>query len=339
MRLGVVTTNFPPAMGGMQEHARGLVTSLARDHDVSLFVRPGSRLEPALGAVRICDEMTWFRGQDLRLLQRAQVDAWLLMDAGLADYVPHLEQPGFVYVHGNDFIRPWYPREDVRVRGQVWLMRRLGLSAVEMVQAWRRRQIRAGLHAARAVFANSAFSREACRRLHKLPSDRMHVVPPGIAPEFFRDVVRAPCAELRLLTVARLGAHARRKNVEGVLRALALLAGELAFRYTIIGDGSDRGWLEALAGELSVADRVAFRGEMPRDGLIEAYAAHDVYIMPVRPSPADHEGFGMVFAEAAATGLPSIATATGGITDAVEPGTSGLLLGGSDPADIAAGIR
>jgi phosphatidylinositol alpha-1,6-mannosyltransferase len=335
MRLGIVTTNFLPARGGMQEHAYGLATCLAREHEVALFVPPGSTPPPN---VRTIDRMTWFRAQDLPLLRQEQVDAWLVLDAGLADYVPALEGAAFVYVHGNDFIRPWYPRADLRMRGQLWLMRRLGLSGTEeMMQAWRRRQIRAGLQAARGVFANSRFSRDECRRLYDLPADHVHVVHPGIGPECFADVTRPPHPELRLLTVARLGDHARRKNVEGVLRALPLL--DFPVRYTVVGDGNDRARLESLAAELGVADRVAFVGELSRAALLAAYASHDVYIMPVRPSPVDHEGFGMVFAEAAATGLPSIATATGGIADVVEPGTSGLLLQGAEPTDIAEGIR
>lgn len=338
MRLGVITTNFPPARGGMQEHARGLVTCLARNHEVQAFVRPGLGLP--LPNLTVTDSMTWSLAQDLPVLRRAAVDAWLLLDAGLANYARHLAQPSFVYVHGNDFIRPWYPRPSLGLRARVWLMRRLRRPGIEdAITAWRRQKVGAGLHAARAVFANSRFSRDRCREMYGLPPDRMHVVPPGIDADFFRAMPRPPSPDLRLVTVARLAKHAARKNVEGVLAALALLQDEIAFRYDVVGDGDDRARLEQLAHTLGIAPRVRFLGEVAHPDLVALYAASDVFIMPVKPSPTDFEGFGMVYAEAAAAGLPSIATAAGGIPDVVQPGVSGLLLETGAPAEIAAAIR
>jgi phosphatidylinositol alpha-1,6-mannosyltransferase len=339
MRLGLVTTNFPPSRGGMQEHARGLVTCLARDHHVTAFVRRGAQLPAPLPNTVVTDQMTWHRELDLPILRRAEIDAWLVLDAGLADYLLHLQQPGFAYVHGNDFLRPWYPREDLLRRGQSWLMRRLGLPGAEAsVMAWRRKRVRAGLHRALAVFANSNWSRAECGRLYGLPPARLHVVPPGIAPEFYQERARPPSPELRLLTVARLHAHFQRKNVDGVLRALAAIGPAFPWRYTVIGNGSDRERLQALAAELGIADWVSFTGEADQAGLLDAYATHDVFIMPVRSSPTDQEGFGMVFAEAAASGLPSIATGSGGIPDVVIPGVSGVLIEGDGPEHIAAAI-
>src|SRR5439155_8249640 len=158
-------------------------------------------------------------------------------------------------------------------------------------------------------------------------------------PVFFQDAAHAPAAELRLLTVSRLHAHFQRKNVDGVLHALALIGDAFPWRYTIVGDGSDRLRLEALTAEIGIADRVTFLGETSQERLLRAYAENDVFIMPVRASPDDAEGFGMVFAEAAASGMPSIATDTGGISDVVKPGVSGLLIEGGEPEHIADSIR
>ena len=123
-----------------------------------------------------------------------------------------------------------------------------------------------------------------------------------------------------------------------MLHALAVIGDGFLWRYTIVGDGSDRPRLEALAAEIGIADRVTFLGETSQERLLRAYAENDVFIMPVRASPDDAEGFGMVFAEAAASGMPSIATDAGGISDVVKPGLSGVLIEGGEPEHIAAAI-
>jgi glycosyltransferase involved in cell wall biosynthesis len=340
MNLGVIASNFPPWPGGMQEHARGLVQCLAANHHVSLFVRPGSALPNDLPNLTINNQMTWYRRLDMPTLQKADVEAWLILDSGLADYLPTLVQPGFVYAHGNDFIRPWFPREDLFRRGQSRLFRALRLPGAEaMTRSWRRRRIGRSLRAVAGVFANSQFSRDRCLQMFRLPPEMVHVVPPGISSEFFQEVTRVPREELRLLSVARLETSSLRKNVEGVLRALAALGAEFPYLYTVIGDGDDRPRLEDLARELSISDRVRFCGHATRDLLLLEYAANDVMVLPVQATPTDQEGFGMVFAEAAAAGMPSIATISGGIVDVVRPGLTGLLLQESGPLAIAEGIR
>jgi phosphatidylinositol alpha-1,6-mannosyltransferase len=130
----------------------------------------------------------------------------------------------------------------------------------------------------------------------------------------------------------------KRKNVDGVLDALAA-AKELSFRYTVIGQGDDCERLIAHAARLGLADRVSFPGRVPDEALREAYAAADLFVMPVHSDGRDVEGFGMVFTEAAAYGTPSLATRHGGIPDAILEGVSGMLLDTADPAAITKGLR
>jgi glycosyltransferase involved in cell wall biosynthesis len=104
-------------------------------------------------------------------------------------------------------------------------------------------------------------------------------------------------------------------------------------RCRIVGDGSDRSRLEALAKELSVADRVSFLGSLGEADLRREYASCDLFVMP-----SSREGFGIVFLEAASYGKASIGAAAGGTPEVIRDGATGLLVPPGDPAALAAAI-
>jgi phosphatidylinositol alpha-1,6-mannosyltransferase len=138
-----------------------------------------------------------------------------------------------------------------------------------------------------------------------------------------------------VLTVARL--VKRYKGHDVMVRALARLRGRVpGVRWVVVGDGPLRGELESLAAAEGVSDLVTFAGAVP-DGERDAWLdrAH-VFAMPSRlPPGAGGEGFGIVYTEASAHGLPVVAGAVGGATDAVLDGRTGLLVDPSDPAAVA----
>jgi phosphatidyl-myo-inositol dimannoside synthase len=135
-----------------------------------------------------------------------------------------------------------------------------------------------------------------------------------------------------LLTVGRL---VERKGHDVVIRALpGLLARHPDVRYMIAGDGPYRGVLEALADECGVRDSVTFCGRIAPDELPSLYHCASVFVMVPRviESKGDVEGFGIVYLEANASGVPVVASCSGGVPDAVEHETNGLLV--DDPADV-----
>jgi phosphatidylinositol alpha-1,6-mannosyltransferase len=136
----------------------------------------------------------------------------------------------------------------------------------------------------------------------------------------------------RLLTVARLGEP--RKNVDRVLEALARLKGRYAFRYTVVGDGALRGDLEALGRRLGLADCVQFAGFVSREDLMRYYAQSDLFVLVSSVLPESHEGFGIVYLEAAASGVPSLAVRQAGAAEAVADGVSGMYVSESEVGQI-----
>ena len=142
-----------------------------------------------------------------------------------------------------------------------------------------------------------------------------------------------------MLTVARLSSSNRRKNVDSLIEAVHLLGNELAVSLTIVGTGDDRLRLATMVETLGLESTVSFLGEVSSDELRRLYRESDLFALVVRPDPADVEGYGMVYVEAAASGLPVIAANTGGVAEAVRDGVTGMFADDPSPSGIAAAIR
>ena len=130
-----------------------------------------------------------------------------------------------------------------------------------------------------------------------------------------------------LLTLSRLSADEQYKGHDEVLEVLPDLAKEVPdIAYLICGDGDDRPRLEAKAHRLGVADRVVFAGYIPDREKADHYRLADAFVMPGRG-----EGFGIVYLEAMACGIPVVASQP---TPARKPCVMAKLGVVVDPDDI-----
>jgi glycosyltransferase involved in cell wall biosynthesis len=121
------------------------------------------------------------------------------------------------------------------------------------------------------------------------------------------------------------------KGVGDFLDALARLRDRGGWRAAIVGDGPLRADLEARARRLGIADRCAFAGM--RTDLGDLLAGFDVLAVPSRS-----EGLPYLVLEAMTAGTPMVATAVGGIPEAVTDGVSGLLVPAREPGRLAAAL-
>jgi phosphatidylinositol alpha-1,6-mannosyltransferase len=193
---------------------------------------------------------------------------------------------------------------------------------------------------ARAILANSQNTATLLAR-RGVPSKAVHVVRLGVEYDRFRPDVPggadlrnalAPDGETICLTVGRLQ---RRKGHDLVLEALKRFGGAARrIRYVIVGDGDERNRLEQMVADFDLGSVVVFAGKVSSADLPRYYAASDLFVHPNRVDGADFEGFGIVFLEAAASGLPVIAGRSGGVPEAVLDGVTGSLVSGTDSAEL-----
>ena len=166
--------------------------------------------------------------------------------------------------------------------------------------------------------------------------ERTRILPVTVDGEVFRPMGRLQRSNgVVLLTVARLDATERYKGTELVIKALrGLLAQNAEIKYVVAGKGDDLPRLQVLAHEAGAADHVDFRGYVPDEALPALYNEADVFVMPSKK-----EGFGIVFLEALACGLPVIAGNRDGSVYAVLNGELGVLVDPEDERQINEAIE
>ncbi|MHB1407412.1 MAG: glycosyltransferase family 4 protein [Desulfitobacteriaceae bacterium] len=137
-----------------------------------------------------------------------------------------------------------------------------------------------------------------------------------------------------LLTLSRLPGYERYKGHDQILNVMHhLLAEEPLLKYVIAGDGDDRPRLEKRVYELGLQDFVVFTGMVAEEEKVALYRAADVFAMPSKG-----EGFGFVFLEAMACGIPVVASKCDGSREAVLDGKLGTIVDPDDPDDLIQGI-
>lgn len=188
-----------------------------------------------------------------------------------------------------------------------------------------RSEARALAAARRAVVTSRATARLLTD--YGVPGQRIRVVEPGTDP--VPASVDSGDGVLRLLCVAAL---VPRKGHDILLRALASLV-HRPWRLTCVGSpGRDPAWVRGLLqlrDGLGLGPRVAFSGVLDDAALGRRYAESDLFALATR-----FEGYGMVFAEALARGLPILATRVGAVAETVPP-EAGLLVPADDPKALA----
>ena len=175
------------------------------------------------------------------------------------------------------------------------------------------------------------------------------VVPPGVDTERFRPLSSGERSDARsrfgiaenaelIVSISRL---VPRKGFDTAIRAAALLRSSRPnLVLAVAGAGRDEQRLRGLAA--SLAAPVRFLGRVSNDDLPRLYGCADAYAMLCRNrwGGLEQEGFGIVFLEAAACGVPQVAGQSGGAAEAVDDGISGLVVQQpDDPREVAAAFE
>jgi glycosyltransferase involved in cell wall biosynthesis len=181
------------------------------------------------------------------------------------------------------------------------------------------------------VLTTSDYCRRRIGHHYGVHADKIRIVPEGIDLPRWRRLLDAPHGPARepqtILCVAR---QYPRKHVADLLRAFARVAPRFpAARLVVVGDGPEHPRLRALAAELRLGARAALLGALPDDDeVIGWYRRAGIFCLP-----SVQEGFGIVFLEAMAAGLPIVAARAAAVPEVVPDGQAGLL---TPPGDVPA---
>ncbi len=312
MRLAVVTNDYPPKPGGIQQYLGNLVD--AWPHEVRVL---GPNDGPADETDR--GEVVVRRGTARFMWPTPGVRRWVI--AELRSFAPDAVLFGAPYP---------LSRLASAVRSAIGVpVGVLGHGAEVVIPAaipGVRSLLRSMLREADVRFAVSHFTQQRLRRLTSLP---VEYVGAGVdIQQFVPDVSREPGSPPVLGCVSRF---VPRKGQDRVLRAAAQLADRgTAVRVLIVGKGRKEQSLRRLADRLGVDAHFAVGvpwGELP-----DLYASMDVFCMPCRSRWAglEIEGLGLVFLEAAAAGIPVLAGSSGGSPETVDPGRTGYVVNSVD---------
>ncbi|WP_263792018.1 glycosyltransferase family 4 protein [Salinibacter sp.] len=137
-----------------------------------------------------------------------------------------------------------------------------------------------------------------------------------------------------IMTLGRLPVQKKRKGHDEVLEVLPDLVDDVPdLAYLICGDGPDRARLDEKARALGVQDRVVFAGYIPEEEKTDHYRVADAFVMPGRT-----EGFGIVYLEALACGVPVVASTADASQEAVREGKIGVVVDPDDRENVKVGI-
>lgn len=187
--------------------------------------------------------------------------------------------------------------------------------------------------AATHVVANSAATRDDVRTTFRVPDEKCTVIHNSMedaAPAVL--ALRGRDPELRIICVGRLEPS---KNQAVILRAVARLDARFdTVKVELIGDGTARTELEALAKELGLASRCTFRGALDHDTVMSRVATASVAVVPSKS-----EAFGVVVIEPMSLGVPVVAAAVGGIPEIIRNDVDGYLFQPDDAGELAAHLE
>lgn len=325
MRVLVVSSIYPPDIGGPATHAADVVEELSlRGHEVRVLALGDVRW-PRSGGDEVRVPRRWPWGIRMSVLM-----AWLVWLGRWQDVI-YATGLGFAAVVGGRICR--VPVVLKVVGDPVWERARrkgwtdLGLEEFERTGRWK-----GGLRMGTIRFMRDYAARRADELI--VPSEYLravvenwsrgirdvHVIPNGVRRKCVgaREVRRVGTGESARLQVLFVGRLIRHKRVALVLEAVARVP---AVDLHIVGEGPEQGSLVEEIRNLGLEDRVYLWGRLPQEDVFATMRSSDVLI-----NVSEYEGLPHVAIEALSCGTPVVGSDVGGMQEVIQDGVNGLLL-------------
>jgi len=338
MKIALLTSEFPPFNGGIATYARELAASAVEaGHEVTVLA-PDYGADQSVGDAALPEKIVRFAGgaANAKGLPARIRATRRLLGAERFDIVHAVDWPFFIPV-------ALAPRNGARVlltvHGSeiIYMQERKRRLLLMLVRFWR--------HGWAQWIGNSRYTVDLL--LHTFPAVRaidVRAVPLAVGAAWRARRVPRELARARFglmdgdLVIVSLGRVVPRKGHLDLAAALALLPADLSARvhWWVIGPLNEADHAERLrAAAEALPLRVTLFGGVPVEEVAARMCAADLFCLPgYLDEDGRVEGFGLVFLEAGAFGVPSVATRSGGIPEAVPDG-AGLLVPERDPNALA----
>lgn len=300
--------------GGIQEFAKTIYSKLKKrfnleilnwKYDLSLPIKGIIRFSPS----KIGDHLysRYFSSHFKRKYKINDVDLIHFWD--LEEGMAFLDEKYIVSCHGMEILRR-------NIKG-----------------GFRRRLYPKVLSNAIVIHANSNYTKKLIIKNFNINPKKIKVILPPVDFERLASIKKIKTDKIIIGTLTRF---VKRKNILNVIKALNIVKEkhDLDFIYYLAGDGIEK---KRILKDLKKAKfEWKYFGEISEENKIKKfYPSLDVFVMSPLDLPNDVEGFGIVYLEANAYGIPVVAAKTGGVPDAVKEGVSGTFTDPTSPEDIA----
>jgi D-inositol-3-phosphate glycosyltransferase len=354
-RVAVISLHTSPLLqpgsgdsGGMNVYVRELVSSLAQAGvECTTYTRADRDDLPAEVLVEPGHRVVHLQAGPHHLPKEALPDVVAEFGAAVLD---HVEANGGVdVVHANYWLSGVVGHRlkhalDVPLVATFHTLARVKAEGGDPEPSWREQAETELIGCADAICVSCRSEEEQFRRLYGDPNGLLEIVSPGVEHAFFAPGARAGARTALGLEPDRpvvlfVGRVQPLKGPDVAVRALHEL-GRPDAQLVLVGgasgvDGDRESVLvRELVDELGLDDRVRFVAPQPHHILSTYYRAADVVVVPSRS-----ESFGLVALEAAACGVPVVASAVGGLRTLVDHGVTGFLVDDRAPEGFAAAIR
>ncbi len=323
MKVLLLTSDAYGSNGGIALYNRDIIEALVAMPEVDEVVVIARGMPTAATGmppkVRLVTESIGGKTRFVKAALRASSEDYSLVICGHVNLLPiaalinqFIRAPLVLMVYGIDVWKPSY----------------------RLVRQW--------LKAVHAVWSISAITTERMNQWAGLPAARYTQLPNAIHLDRYAMAPRRADLQARhglegaqvIMTLARLPENERYKGVDEVIEVMPALLQDIPnLKYLVAGDGEDRPRLMQKAQALGLADRVVFVGMISEADKADYFRLADAFVMPGRG-----EGFGFVFLEALACGVPAVGSQLDGSREALRGGELGELADPTDPATIRACI-
>ena len=316
----VVTRNFPPDVGGIQNLMEGLSNALINHGPVKVFAdeHPESKdydqksdlTIERIGGFKIFKKYRkanivneYLKKNDVRAIF---FDHWKSLELIKSENLD--KNPNFCLIHSKEINHP---------AGSL-LNNRMNKS----------------LKKAGYIIANSRFTKKLAVSVG-VEEKKIKIINPGTNyPIKISDEYKEKAKNIfgsafpKIITIARLD---KRKSHQNIIMTIKNLLPQFPnLKYVSVGDGDERHNLEKLRNELGLEKEVEFIYKSSEQEKVALIELSDIFVMPSVISKKSVEGFGISYIEAASYGKPSIGGIYGGESDAIMNGQTGYLCNGND---------